>query len=107
MESHNNEEQKLLNAKKRLRRLKLFYIHLAGYLIVVALLVYNLYIVEGVYKNDIFSLNLSVLVLWTMAIIIHAWKVFKEKTVFRKSWEDKKIASYLERDETEKTKMWE
>ena len=107
MEPHNNEEQKLLNAKKRLRRLKLFYIHFVGYLIVVALLVYNLYIVEGVYKNDIISLNLSVLVLWTMAIIIHAWKVFKEKTVFRKSWEDKKIASYLEKDETEKTKMWE
>ena len=53
MEPHNNEEQKILNAKKRLRRLKLFYIHFTGYLVIVALLVYNLYIVEGVYKNDI------------------------------------------------------
>ncbi|WP_426429734.1 2TM domain-containing protein [Winogradskyella sp. HB-48] len=107
MESHNTEEQKLLKAKKHVRQLKLFYIHFAGYLVVLALLLYNLYIVEGEYKNNIISLNLSVLVLWTVAILWHALKVFKERKVFKKSWEDKKIASYLEKDHVEETKMWE
>ena len=107
MESHNAKEQKLLSAKKRVRQLKLFYIHFVGYLVVVALLLYNLYIVEGAYKNNIISLNLSILVLWTVAIVLDAWKVFREKKVFKESWEDKKIASYLEKDETEETKMWE
>lgn len=107
MESHNTEEQKLLKVKKHLRQVKLFYIHFAGYLVVLALLLYNLYIVEGEYKNNIISLNLSVLVLWTVAILWHALKVFKERKVFKKSWEDKKIASYLEKDDAEETKMWE
>ncbi|MCB0398864.1 MAG: 2TM domain-containing protein [Winogradskyella sp.] len=106
MESSNTEEQKLLKAKKYVRQLKLFYIHFAGYLVVLALLLYNLYIVEGEYKNNIISLNLSILVLWTVAIVLHAWKVFKERKVFKKSWEDKKIASYLKKDDAEETKIW-
>jgi hypothetical protein len=107
MESDNTEEQKLQKAKKHVRRIKLFYIHFAGYLIVMVLLLYNLYIVEGEYKNNIISLNLSVLVLWTVAILWHALKVFKERKVFKKSWEDKKIASYLVKDDADETKMWE
>ncbi|APY09224.1 hypothetical protein BWZ20_13330 [Winogradskyella sp. J14-2] len=97
----------LLKAQKHVRRLKLFYIHFAGYLVVVALLLYNLYIVEGEYKNNIISLNLSILVLWTVVIMIHAFIIYKERKVFKKSWEDKKIASYLENGSTEETKMWE
>lgn len=96
----------LLKAQKHVRRIKLFYIHFAGYLVVMVLLLYNLYIVEGEYKNDIISLNLSVLVLWTVAILWHALKVFKERKVFKKSWEEKKIASFLEKDDAEETKMW-
>ncbi|MDG4716313.1 MULTISPECIES: 2TM domain-containing protein [Winogradskyella] len=104
---HSKDKERLLKAQKRVRHLKLFYIHFAGYLVVVALLLYNLYIVEGAYKNNIISLNLSVLVLWTVAILLHAWKVFKENKVFKKSWEDKKMASYLAEEEIEETKMWE
>ncbi|MCT4628768.1 2TM domain-containing protein [Winogradskyella sp.] len=107
MQPKEEVKQRLLRAKKHVRRSKLFYIHFAGYLIVVALLLYNLYIVEGAYKNTIISLNLSVLVLWTVAIVLHAWRVFKERKVFRKSWVEKKIASYLEKEEVEETKMWE
>lgn len=104
---HSKDKKRLLKAQKHVRRIKLFYIHFAGYLVVLALLVYNLYIVEGDYKNNIISLNLSILVLWTVAVLLHAWKVFREKKVFKKSWEDKKIASYLEKDDAEDTKMWE
>lgn len=79
------EKQQFLKAKRQVRSLKLFYIHLAGYLVLVGLLVYNLLIVQGIYKNNIISLNLSVLVLWTVAIAIHAWKIFKEQKVFKQS----------------------
>ena len=107
MQLGNNDNQRLQEAKRNVRRLKIFYIHLVGYIVLVALLCYNLYIVEGPYKNNIISLNLSILVSWTVFILLHAWRVFKERKIFKKSWEDKKIASYLEKDEIEETKMWE
>ncbi|MDY2588120.1 2TM domain-containing protein [Winogradskyella aquimaris] len=107
MESDNSKEQQLLEAKKHIRRVKLFYIHLAGYLVVVALLLYNLYIVEGTYTHTIISLNLSVLLLWTVAMFINYWRVFKERKMFNKSWENKKIKSYLDKKDIEETKMWE
>lgn len=107
VEADKTKEKQLLEAKKYIKRVKLFYIHLAGYLVLVGLLVYNLLIVQGIYKNNIISLNLSVLVLWTVAIVLHAWKVFKERKVFNKSWEDKKMKLYLDKKDTEETKMWE
>ncbi len=103
---NNQEEYRLVQAKKSVRRLKLFYIHLAGYIVVVALLSYNLYIVQGEYKNNIISLNLSVLVAWTVFICIHGWRVFKERKVFNKGWKDKKIQAFLNKEDIE-TKMWE
>lgn len=100
------EKQQLINAKDKVRKIKIFYIHLAGYIIVVALLLYNLYIVAGPYKNNIISLNLSVLFAWTIFIIIHGLNVFKQKQIFKKSWEDKKTEQFL-KDKEEETTFWE
>lgn len=101
-----DKEQRLLQAKKKVRLLKLFYIHLAAYIVFVALLGYNLYIVEGPYKNNIISLNLSIIIAWTVFILIHGFKVFKDRTLFNKNWEDKKLRKFAQEEETEKT-MWE
>jgi len=100
------KKQQLRKAKDKVRKVKVFYIHLAGYVVVVALLLYNLYIVAGPYKNNIISLNLSVLVGWTVFIIIHGLNVFKEKRIFKKSWVDKKTTQFLKDKEEEKT-FWE
>ncbi|WP_197429324.1 2TM domain-containing protein [Winogradskyella endarachnes] len=94
------------NAKEKVRKLKLFYLHLIGYFIGSALLLYNLYIVAGPYKNNIISLNLSILFFWTVLIIIHGLIVFKHKHIFKKSWEDKKTEQFLKEKE-EKTTYWE
>ncbi|WP_430467766.1 2TM domain-containing protein [Winogradskyella ouciana] len=106
MEIPEDKEQRILQAKKKVRLLKLFYIHLAAYIVFVALLSYNLYIVEGSYKNNIISLNLSIIVAWTVFIVIHGFKVFKDWTLFNKNWEDKKLRKFAPKEETEK-KMWE
>lgn len=100
------EKKQLRKAKERVRKIKIFYIHLAGYIIAVALLLYNLYIVAGPYKNNIISLNLSILVVWTIFIIVHGLNVFKEKRIFKKSWEDKKTNEFLNNKE-EETTFWE
>ena len=100
------EKQQLRNAKNKVRKLKVFYIHLAGYIVVVALLLYNLYIVAGPYKNNIISLNLSVIFAWTIFIIIHGLNVFKQKRIFKTSWEEKKTKEFLNNKE-EETTFWE
>ena len=104
--SNKEDKERLLRAQKNLKRLKFFYFHLAGYIVSVALLLYNLYIVAGPYKDNIISLNLSVIVAWTVLILLHAWRIFKEKKVFKKSWEDKKMKQFLKEDDQETT-MWE
>lgn len=107
METNKNEEQLLANAQKKVRRVKIFYLHLVGYIIGMALLLYNFYILEeGPYKNNIISLNLSLIVVWTVFIIIHGLNVFKSKSVFKKSWEERKIKEFTKEEETEK-QLWE
>lgn len=103
----NKKEQYLIEAKKSAKRNMIFYVHLVGYFIVVALLLYNLYIVEGPYKNNIMSLNLSILFAWTVFIIIHGLTVFKGRKIFKKSWEEKKIEEFLNEDDEVETKLWE
>ena len=104
----NNEEQKhLIEAKHKARKIMLFYIHLVGYAVFIGLMVYNLYIVEGYYKNTIISLNLSIIVAWTVFILVHGLIVFKGQKIFKKSWEDKKIDRFLKEKDNEETTFWE
>jgi hypothetical protein len=102
-----SKEQYLIEAKKSAKRHMIFYVHLVGYFIVVALLLYNLYIVEGPYKNNIISLNLSVLVAWTVFIILHGLAIFKGRKIFKASWEEKKIEEFLNEDDEVEMKLWE
>jgi len=105
MKSDYSNEKKFIEAKKKVNKLKIFYIHLAGYIVVVGLIIWNFLIIEeGEYKNAIIWLNCSTIVVWGIVIIIHAWNTFKGRILFKKSWEDKKIKEYMEADDT---KTWE
>lgn len=106
MNQKEKNNQQYYNAEKKVRKLKVFYLHLVGYFIGSALLLYNLYIVTGPYKNNIISLNLSILFVWTIFIIIHGLIVFKRRQIFKKSWEDKKTEQFLKEKE-EETTFWE
>ena len=108
MNKNIDEQQLFIKAQKRVRRLWVFYIHLAAYIISVALILYNFYIIEeGPYKNNIISLNLSILVAWSVFIIIHGLNIFKENKIFKKSWEDRKTEEFLEKKDEVKTTFWE
>lgn len=108
MEANKVEEKRLIKAQNNLRKLKIFYIHLAFYIIVVALISLNFYVMEeGPYTSNITALNIVVLVLWTLFISIHAWSVFRGNLFFKKSWEDKKIEKILKDKDKEETTIWE
>ncbi|REG87280.1 2TM domain-containing protein [Winogradskyella sediminis] len=100
------EKEQLKKAINKVRKVKVFYLHLAGYIVGIGLLLYNLYIVAGPYKNNIISLNLSIIVAWSVFIVIHGLNVFKGKRLFNKRWEDKKIKKFLDKKD-ESTTFWE
>lgn len=104
MNSDKLTQDAFLKAQKKVYNLKIFYIHLVGYLILAALLGYNLYIMSGPYKDFFFWFDIIVLVVWTVFISIHGWHVFKGKIIFKKDWETRKIRAFLEK---EKINRWE
>jgi hypothetical protein len=108
METKYDQKDSLKQAKKKVRQLKIFYIHLAGYLVVVALILYNFYILgDNPYRKAIVWVNTTTLVAWTIFIALHAYSVFKGRLLFKKGWEEQKIKEYLKEDEEVKTTTWE
>ncbi|MBC2845712.1 2TM domain-containing protein [Winogradskyella flava] len=108
MTSKEDKRRQLIEAKKQVRRIKIFYMHLALYIIAIGLILYNFYILEeGPYKNNIISLNLSVIVAWTVFISIHGLNVFMGRRIFKRSWENKKVEEFFNKDKSTKTTTWE
>jgi len=107
MKTEQDKKELYIKAKNKVRNVKIFYYHLVGYFIVVALLSYNIYIIEETNEYaDFFTwFNSVVMVAWTIFISIHGWNVFKGKLWFKESWEDKKIREFMEA-ENDKT-IWE
>jgi hypothetical protein len=103
-----NEQESLIRAKKKVKQIQIFYLHLVGYLVVVSLILYNFYIKDGgPHKKAVTWVNTSTLVGWTIFIIIHWWRAFKGRFLFKKEWEDRKIEEYLNKITEEETTMWE
>ena len=105
MEKDSNTEQKYIQARKKVKNLKIFYIHLIGYIILVVLLCYNLWIIEGPYKDFFTWFNTIMMISWTVFIGLHALHVFKGITFFSSSWEKKKLKEFM--NEENKTNKWE
>lgn len=101
MEASKEKNESYYKAKEKVKQIQIFYLHLVGYIIIVILLSYNIYIAEGEYKNFFIWLDTTFLVLWTIFIIIHGWRVFKGR-FFKKSWEDRKIQEFIEKDKKSK-----
>ncbi|APY11700.1 hypothetical protein BWZ22_10830 [Seonamhaeicola sp. S2-3] len=109
MSSQKNKKDQYLKAKERVRNIKIFYYHLVGYIILVALLLYNIYIldVNNPYADFFTWFNSIIIGAWTIFIILHGRYALKGKTIFKKDWEDKKMKEFLENETDEETTIWE
>lgn len=109
MEPSEEKKGSYIRAKERVRHVKVFYIHLVGYLVFASLILYNMYIMDtnNEYKESIEWINLTSLTFWTIFVFLHGWKVFKGRFLFKRSWEDKKIKEYMEQEKANETKLWE
>ena len=104
MDADNKEDKTYLKAEEKLRKIKVFYIHLLGYIVLVSLLVYNLIIIKDVPSKDVIIwINCSTIFIWGVFLIIHAWTTFKGPFLFGKHWEERRVEKYLQEEE----QMWE
>lgn len=90
------KEDAYLRAQKRLKQIKGFYWHTFWYLAV------NIFIVGSLYRStdgDIWNFGaFSTPIFWGIGLSFHALSVFGKNLVFSKSWEDRKIKEYMEKD---------
>lgn len=104
MENSNLEEQKYIRAKKKVKAIKGFYVHLVVYLIVNAFL-----IIMQLATNDGWShfwewSTYNTAIFWGIGIVFHAFNVFGMKFLLGADWEERKIKEIMDKD---KRDLWE
>ncbi|MCD9854372.1 2TM domain-containing protein [Epilithonimonas sp. JDS] len=92
-------EIKYLEAKKRVKKLKGFYIHLTIYVLVNLLIVFiniqDLKPGESYFKWE----NFITLFFWGIGLLAHAMSVFVPQFVLGKNWEERKIRELMDKEQ--------
>ena len=94
--------KKYLQAKKRLRSLQYFYIHLFLFLIVNIALMFKLILLE---KDE--SLNffvwvvLNFMVTWSIVMLVHVWLIFKDSIIFNIAYQNKLTQELIKANQKE------
>tara|TARA_R110001583_G_scaffold2879_1_gene19860 strand:+ start:9692 stop:10024 length:333 start_codon:yes stop_codon:yes gene_type:complete len=104
MENSNLEEQKYIRAKKKVKAIKGFYVHLTVYILVNIFL-----IVTRSFSNDGFEdlwewQTYNTAIFWGIGIVFHAFNVFGMNFLLGSKWEERKIKEMMDKD---KKDMWE
>jgi len=93
------EEERYIQARKKVEKIKGFYIHFLVYLVV------NLFILTMIALNIDENENFwqfghfSTAFFWGIGIVFHALGVFGSNFMFGSKWEERKIKEYMSRDE--------
>jgi hypothetical protein len=89
-----NHEDKYLEAKHKVKRIKDFYVHLTTFLILNAVFVaYNYY-----ENNWSYPWFLWITFGWGIGVIFDYLKAFERNPLFNKKWEERKISEYMEKE---------
>jgi len=96
------EKEKYERAKKRVEEVKGFYIHLTIYIVINAFILVNIFL-----RTDDFWQwpHFVTLFGWGLGVAFHASKVFGMNPLFGKSWEERQIQKYIEKDKKDRTKF--
>ena len=93
------EEERYVLAKKRFKKLKAFYLHLAVY-IVVNLLLTIITITEkyydGVVKVFFVVDTYWIWLFWGIGVLFHGLRVFRFSSLVGKDWEERKIKEFMD-----------
>lgn len=91
-------------AVKRVKALKGFYGHFAGYLIVNLVIFIVSTREEGLIEGLLDLSNYFIAFFWGIGLLAHAAAVFMPNILFGRAWEDRKIKEFIEK---EKSNIWE
>jgi len=104
MKTEYTEEQKYLRAKKRVKSIKGFYVHLMVYLLVNAFLLIARVFSDGGIEVLWEWQSYNTVLFWGIGLAFHAFGVFGMDILFGKNWEDQKIKEFMDKDKRE---FWE
>ena len=104
MEKSNLEEQKYIRAKKRVKAIKGFYVHLTVYILVNLFLIIMKSFSEGGWEQFWQWQTYNTAIFWGIGIVFHAFNVFGMKFLLGENWEEKKIKEIMDKDKKE---FWE
>ena len=92
---NNQEREKYNRAKKRVDEIKGFYIHFTVYLLV------NAFILINIARNtdDFWEwYHFVTAFFWGIGVFFHWLNVFGKFSLFGKSWEERQIKKYMDKD---------
>nr|WP_315163974.1 2TM domain-containing protein [uncultured Flavobacterium sp.] len=102
MENISEQNERYFLAKKRVKSMRGFYIHLFFYLVI------NTVIIAQIFTHndrEFFRLeNFSTALFWGIGLLAHGTSVFGSNLIFGKKWEERKIQELMNKDVNEK---WE
>ena len=99
------QEQNYIKAKKRVKEIKGFYIHLSTYVIInifiSGVIIYGLLSSGDSLNETITNFGVySTWIFWGIGIFFHWLGVFEFKSLgFGKDWEEKKIKEFMDKEE--------
>lgn len=103
MKSDYSNEQRYLQAKKKVEKLSKFYKHLSVYL-VVNIILSTVFIIGDIKEGDTFneaffnSGNFKIWFWWGIIIVFQALNTFTISLIFGRDWEERKLNEYLEEE---------
>ena len=94
-----SEQDRYIEAKKRVEKIKGFYWHLFWYLVV------NIFIIFNIFRNlelgEFHFPMLSTAFFWGIGLAFHAYGVFGKHLLFSKDREERKIKEFMEKDKVD------
>lgn len=97
------DQEKLERAKKKVKDIKGFYMHLAAYLLVnLFLLLAQMGLFSGTIRIGLPDWGyFTTPFFWGIGLFFHGLHVFKDQITILKSWEQRKIKEFMEKEEQE------
>lgn len=107
MDTKQFNEDRYYFAKKRVKKIKGFYVHLFVYVAVNLFLVLlnsrNLHVGETYFKFE----NFYTAIFWGIGLLAHALSVFGLHFLFGSQWEDRKMKEFMQKEDQKRHQRWE
>jgi hypothetical protein len=95
MENYNEDNIRYLEAKKRVKRIKGFYIHATVYVLV------NLFLIANNVESGMDLSNINnywTAIFWGVGLLGHGLSIFIPNVILGKDWEEKKIREIMNKN---------